>query len=233
MSSQPHCSVIYHQYNGADLESQGHKTSAGVFGNNPPFTSPPMTKIVFDGLVEAVHNTYEAYTDGGLGQKGAYLIARVNLITALDTTAKYVDELPGVTEAIIILAGFKATKTGDSTAVIPATPELDKVERGVTGVLMPECKTVHGADFYGCLVAAGEPLAGIGMNSSGQIVAMQDSGPAPVPGPPAIALVIDVNKSRKKKITGLVKGVDYYIYFYAGNSAGVSDLSEPVVIMCG
>ena len=222
-NSQPRCSVEYHNYNGTDLESQGHKTSNGVFGNNPPFTSPPTTKILFDPLVEDVHNTYEAFKEGGQAQKGAYLTARENLIAALDLLAKYVNELSGVNEAMIILAGFKPTKTGETQAVVPATPVIDKIERGSKGVLIPQCKPIKGASYYGCILLD-KPMDTKLIFLNGML-AFDDGFDS--------NFILNLTKGRKKIYSGLESGKEYWFYFYAGNSAGVSTLSEGESIVCG
>ena len=58
-----------------------------------------------------------------------------NLMVALDNVAAYVDELPAVDEAMITLAGFTPTKTGDSKAVIPGNPEIGSIAKKGKGVL--------------------------------------------------------------------------------------------------
>ncbi len=231
-----HCSLSYHESGPNELETFAHSISTGIYGNSGTFASPPVaTKTAFDAVVETYHEKYEAYKNGGKDQKGAYSTARTALIAQLDTTAVYVDELPGVNDDMIQLAGYVPTKKGESQAVTPAVPSVIKITRGVTTQLLPECAAVAGATFYGCICVAGQPLpAGLTMNANGQLVVAPDnSNPNPPAPPKGVVLIIDVNKARKKKFIDLTKGVDYYFYFYAGNSAGVSALSEVQVLMCG
>ena len=90
-----------------------------------------------------------------------------------------------------------------------------------------------GATFYGCILVAGQPLPdGVSLNGSGRLIARGGKAMNAL-AQHEIFIIIDLNKSRKKHFTGLKKGVDYYFYFYAGNSAGVSQLSEKVELMCG
>src|SRR5688572_6126075 len=133
--TQLHCSVDYHEFNGADLETKGHAVSTGIYDHNPPFVAPPFTKAAFDAKVEAVHNTYEAYKNNlGPVTKGNYLIARANLIADMDTLGQFVDALPGVNEGMILLAGFTPTKTGETSAVIPDVPVIEEIQRNSTKV---------------------------------------------------------------------------------------------------
>ncbi|MBK8659669.1 MAG: fibronectin type III domain-containing protein [Bacteroidetes bacterium] len=45
-------------------------------------------------------------------------------------------------------------------------------------------------------------------------------------------LRLEVNKGRKKTISNLQPKEEYWFYFYAGNSAGVSALSAPESRIC-
>ena len=222
-----HCSVDYHEFAGPDLETQGHKVSSGIYGHPVPFASPPFTQTVFDGLVEDVHLTYEAYHNGGVEQKGAYMTARTALIGALDTTGHFVDALPGVNDDMIVLAGFTPTKTGRTDAVVCEAPVITHVDKETTTWLKPLCNAVPGAIFYGCLILEA-PLGENIVFYNGQIIISPVTGPIPVPS--NVRLV--VTKGRLKEIPQLEKGKDYWIYMYAGNSAGISPLSAGVQVMC-
>ncbi len=234
---KPHCSVDYHKFNGNDLDTKAHLVSEGIYTNNPPFTAPPMPQVDFEVLVTNHHDKYEDYKNGGKAQKGPYQTARTALITAMDTTGDYVDTLPGVDDDMILLAGFTPTKTGESSAVTPGVPDGIELTHGAaSGELFAECAAQTGVSYYGCILVAAQTLPGnVTLTASGQIIATGN----PVP-PPAMAaaaeqvqiVILDVTKGRKKHFTGLVKGVEYFIYFYAGNTAGVSQLSEVKSILC-
>jgi hypothetical protein len=222
---KPHCSVDYHAFGPVDFENKGHLIGTGIYGNAGTFTAPPYTQTIYDAAIENVHLKYEAYRNGGAEQKGPYLIARAEATTIMDKTGEYVDGLPGVDMAMIILAGFTPTKTGETDAVVPDAPVIEKVDRETTTWLKPQCHTVHGATFYGCFVLE-QPLGPDITFYNGQI----SITPGASPIPSNIRLVI--TKGRFKEVPGLTKGRDYWIYFYAGNAAGISTLSEPVQVMC-
>jgi hypothetical protein len=228
--SQPHCSLNFHTFGPIPFENFGHRVSSGIYGNAGTFTAPPYTQVVFDGLVTDVHDTYEAYFNGGLEQKGEYMTAYGLLLTALNDTATYVDGLPGLTEAMITLAGYTPTKTGVTSAVICAAPVIDKIDRETKGVLKPWCKPVAGADYIGCIVMD-QPIGTSVSFVFGQIAIDGGSPVPPGPGFPTVRLI--VTKGRKKVVPGLTSGKEYWVYFYAGNAAGVSDLSAGVSIICG
>ena len=238
MSNQtPHCSLNYHHFKFPEIETFAHGVSTGIYSHKPPFDSPPLSKADFDNLVDAYHKTYEAYKNGGKSQKGDFLIAKTNLFAALDTTANYVDNIANVDADMITLAGYTPTKTGDTKAVTPAVPTGVVITRGVTSELLAECGAVHGATFCGCIMVAGGPLpSGVAMNGAGQLIAVNqkdNSNLNPNANQNAIVVAIDLTKSRKKQFNGLVKGVEYFFYFYAGNTAGISQLSEVQSLMCG
>jgi len=232
---KPHCSVAYHDFNGYDLETFAHSVSTGIYGHAGSFASPPVVQATLDAAIVTLHNTYEAYKNGGKAQKGDYLTARTTLMGYLDTTGNYVDELPGVNDDLIILAGFTPTKTGESQPVVPVTPTGITITRGASGEITTDCKPSPGATYYGAIVSARPIPAGFGINGNGQVVVLNKNNPEPLMANSSeggIAVIYDLNKSRKKHFTGLTIGQEYYVYYYAANSAGVSQLSDPVVFTC-
>src|SRR5438046_2301000 len=97
---QPHCSLSFHTFGPVAFEFFAHGVSAGIYGNAGTFPAPPKTQVQFDALVTAIHDTYEAYHNGGLEQKGAYMTAYELMLATLNNTATYVDGLAGLTEAM-------------------------------------------------------------------------------------------------------------------------------------
>lgn len=218
---KPHCSLNYHQISSSELDTFAHAVADGIYNNATTFTAPPLTQPAFSALLSAYHSAYEEYKNGGKNQKGAFLIAKNNLMAGLDTTADYVDGLPDLTEAIIILAGYTPTKVSDSKAVVPAAPAVKSIEQGASGTLQVEAEAVSGADYYGCLITEFplEPNKGV-IFFEGNIIVEQ------------LNLRLELNKSRKKKIMNLRPKTEYWFYFYAGNSAGVSPLGPPSSRVC-
>lgn len=220
-NSKPHCSVSYHQFLGVELEVFSHAVGEGIYSNNPPFNTPPVLEVDFKNLADVYSDKYDNYKNGGKNQKGAYLTARANLMEALDTLAEYVDALPGVNDDMIILAGYTPTKTGDSKAVVPVAPVIEGVEQGSTGVLEPQCKAVAGADYYSCIILD-KPWDYTLHFVEGTLMLSNFTG----------FFRHIVTKGRKKLVPALTPKTDYWFYFYAGNSAGVSQLSAGVSKVC-
>ncbi|MBK7147746.1 MAG: hypothetical protein IPH78_02730 [Bacteroidetes bacterium] len=204
-----------------DLNQMAHAVADGIYGNPGTFAAPPVTQPVFEGLLTSYHNAYEDYKNGGKNQKGAYLVAKNNLMGSLDQLADYVDALPGLTEATIYLAGFTPTKVSDSKAVVPAPPVIKSVTQGSTGSLVVEADAVPGAEYYGCLVSKTKLDGNSGIIFfEGNLIIENAS------------LRLEVNKGRKKTISNLQPKEEYWFYMYAGNSAGVSALSAPMSRIC-
>lgn len=220
--STPHCSVNYHRLGGPELEVFSHGVGEGIYSNNPPFSAPPIAEADFKNLADVYSDKYDKYKNGGKNQKGAYLTARTNLMVALDDTAEYVDGQTGLNADMIILAGYTPTKTGESKAVVPAAPVADKVSRGAKGVIEALCKAVVGADYYGAFILD-KPWDGTLIFFDGQIMLNGYNG----------TLRHVVTKGRKKIISNLQSKSEYWVYFYAGNVAGVSQLSVGVSEVCG
>ncbi len=217
----PHCSLNYHNLSGSELDTFAHAVADGIYNNATTFTSPPLTQPAFSALLSAYHSAYEEYKNGGKNQKGAFLIAKNNLVAALDTTAEYVDGLPDLTEAIIILAGYVPTKVSDTKAVVPAAPVVKSIEQGASGILTVEAETSPGAEYYGCIITEYplDPNKGLILFEGNMIIEQ-------------LQLRLELNKSRKKKIMNLQPKTEYWFYFFAGNSAGVSPLGPPSSRVC-
>ena len=81
------------------------------------------------------------------------------------------------------------------------------------------CAKVEDALYYGCIVTD-TPLP-LNIFNGGRINVSGLTG----------LVCLDVNKNRRKSISGFTPGTVYYFYYYAGNAAGVSGLSAPVPLM--
>ena len=233
---KPHCSVDYHYFNGSDLDLKAHLIEDGLYKNDPPFTLPPVKAEDYKVLVEDHHTKYEAYKNGGKAQKGPYQTSRTALITAMDALGNYVDHLPEVDNDMILLAGFTPTQTGGSKTVAPPPPSGITLTLGISGEMFSICDALPGETFYGGILVAGKPLPeNFAISKAGQVIipATKPEGNAEAKAESSVALILDLTKQRKKHYTGLTKGVDYYAYYFAINSAGVSQISGPVILMCG
>lgn len=232
--SKQHCSLSYHKALLDELDVFAVGVRDGIYNNATTFTSPPLTQTAFQALIDNYINTRALYVQGGLAQKGPFRAAKTALINGLDTTADYVDGIANGDANIITLADFVPTKAGDSEGHVPAQTAAPKLERGAAGELLAEVPAVTGAEYYGCILIAGQQLPPfITLNALGQLIAVaeNDNNPNPTPDPEprplpgSVIVAIDFTKSRKKKFTGLQYHMVYYAYYFAGNATGVSPLS--------
>ncbi len=227
------CRVSYHSIKLTALAPFALGVRDGIYNNNPPFTLPPLTQLIFEGLVTDYSNKYAAYK-AHTETKAEMEIAKGYLMTGLDTMSNYVNTVANGDANIIAQAGFVPTKGSASQQNPPVEPTGVTLNRLGAGELVSDCPVVEGAEFYGAVLTQSPIPASIIM-VNGQIV-LNDSGvtpsTTPIPGPSPSAIgIIDFNKSRRKIFIGLTPGITYYIYYWAGNTAGVSSLSQVVSFM--
>jgi hypothetical protein len=229
-----HCSLKYHEYSIANLEIFATGVKLKIYATGSPYASPPLTETEITDLIENYHHSYEDYKNKGKLFKAEFRTNKALLIAGLDTTADYIDALPGLTVDLIEGAGYIATKTNDSEVEVPAQTSAPKLSRGAAGEAFAEVDTVPHAESYGCFAFASQAMPASFTFINGQIVIRPDNSPTPpgpMPGPLDVVFVHDVSKSRRKHFQGLKPGVTYYFYFYAVNAAGVSILSAMRSIM--
>lgn len=218
---ESHCSVSYHRIGNGKLENFALGVRDGWFNNTTTFTTPPITRTVFEGYISDYASKYSAYKHGGTAQKGPFLTAKGVLIGALDSFAVSTDTRAAGDEAIILLGGFVPTKVVEVATVPPDVPVVTVKRGDSTGIIMASCPTVPGATAYGAFICL-NPWVSTLIDADGQLVM----------GPGESFIKLDLKKSRKKKFVGMAAGKTYYIYFYASNAAGVSALSEVRSILC-
>ena len=216
-----HCSLSYHQTANSKLENFAVGVRDGWFNNPSVFLAPPETQLIFDGKITAYVNKYSAFKNGGKAQKGPFLTAKTALMTMLDTFAVATDGVALGDEAIILLGGYKPTKGSDSEATVPAQPVVT-LKRGTTGVIKADCVKVAGAVNYGCLLSTLALSGDTKIDDGGQLIIASGD----------LIRKMDLNKKRRKQFTGLTPGINYFLYYYASNAAGVSQLSDVKSIMC-
>ena len=110
----------YHRMSPKNLPTFALGVRDGVYVLNPTrFPTPPVTQVIFEGIIEDFETKRSAFVNGGTAQKGPYLDALAVLMTALDEFADMVDEIPSLTTAIVLEGGFTATKESDSEHHVP------------------------------------------------------------------------------------------------------------------
>ncbi len=218
-----HCSLVYHDLKIETVPTFANGVSQGVYQNSTIFTTTPFKEDDFNKLITDEEASYAAYKQGGKAQKANFNIARSALFAALDSMANYVDSVANGDENIIMLSGFvPTTGTGGIAAKIAqaTAPQKVVVSNGISsGEIDAECESFHTGHHYGCIVSEGQKLNGVTLNPQGQLI---------IEAATTNRIFHDVNDSRKKRFTGLTKGVDYYFYFYVVSSGGVSPLSVAV-----
>lgn len=224
------CSLGYHRQKHSNLESFAVAVRDGVFNNATVFSAPPITQSAFQTLLDEFINKYGAYQFGGRSNKGPYQAAYTALIVGMDSLSGYVNTVAAGDANIILMSGFIPTKGVSSAVNPPAAPGMPVVKRGISGVLLAEVEVVAGAEFYACIVTAGNPKPeSININAAGQLEILSDNS---TPSGEVSAAFFDYNKSRKKSLINLQVGVTYYFYFLAINANGVSQLSPAASLMC-
>jgi hypothetical protein len=233
------CSVGYHVAKLDVIPVFAAGVRDGIYNNIVPFAMPPMLIAIFQALIDDYINKRAAYKQGGLAQKGPFLVAKQNLMIGLDRMSEYVDTVANGDANVITLSGFVPTKGTTTEVPAPAQPTGVKVARGTTGILLAECDKQAQAVSYGCIMTTGAALPdSVIMNGKGQLVISSPDSPGTGPsvplGPPA-SLVgsVDLNQNRKKEFLNLEPGTTYYFVFFAVNASGVSPLSISASLMCG
>ena len=205
------------------------KTKQGM-KNNPLKFIPASIPVGYAALGVLITNDQEAYANwkaGGAPEELLFNTARELLLAALDDNADYVDEKADGDAAIIKLSGYSASSVTDSKALLPAQPQTLTINTGGTmlsGRMDAECERIDGAIAYGCIVSVGGPLsADFLLNLQGQLN-------EPIGN--LHQIIHDVTLQRKKSFWNLIKGTEYYFYFYVINATGVGSLSDFVKRMC-
>lgn len=220
-----------------DMPDFASAVEDGIYDNPTVFAAPPLLQADFQALIDAYVAKRGTYVAGGTAQKPAWEAARTALIDGLDTTADYVDTLVNGNENIVILAGYKPTKTVISSVTKPTKIQGVSLTRNdVSGVLIADCKAQDGINSYVCILTEGAPLPdNITISNTGQIRVQEllaGSGSDAGSTSGITAVYADFNQSRKKEFEGLTPLQTYYCVFFGINAGGVGALSDPVSIIC-
>lgn len=227
-----HCSHTYHSLPSDEIKLFAEGVITGFYGNNPPFIVQPKTQAEYQALIDDYDTAWSAYENGGLDQKGDFLLAKSALMDATDLISDETDKVAKGNPDLIILAGFTPTKAPGQT-VKPGQTTVT-VKRGIAGELIATCEKLEGARHYGCIMTEGAALPDwVTIDANGRII-MQSNNPmpGPMPGPSPAGVQLDLTDQREKHFLGLKHDVTYYFYFYAVNAKGVGPLSEVVSMVC-
>ncbi len=218
------CSLEYHTESFDTLAETATGVKTGWFSNTTIFTATaPVSQAAFEGHIGTYVIKYNAYKRGGDDQKGAFLLAKADVLGDMDLFNTAVDTRANGDENIITLGGFIPTKVTRSASTLPGIPTVIFGRGEASRILVADCKVVPGAEFYGAVLTTKE-LTNTAIVEGQLVIALVDT---------ASIVRIDVNKKRKKQFNALIKGTEYYTYFFAGNTAGVSQLSNVQSTICG
>jgi len=188
---------------------------------------PPYTAIEFQAFIDDYTNTHSAYKQGGRSQKPAAKKAYDMMKFVMDKMADYVDIIADGDEGTIILSGFNVAYSNEQTnqkQPAPGTPVVTAVRAEATGEIDAECDVFGRGSNYICIVSEDKPLhADTTYSSDGKLF-------IPPGNINRIFMMMDIH--RKKKISGLKRGADYWVYYIVSNASGTSPISIGYQIMC-
>jgi hypothetical protein len=216
------CSLKFHRAKILDLLDFGEKVKIGYYKNNPPFTSPVISKAALTALLKDYLEKFAAYDTGGSAQKPDFEKAKRALIKALDSIAEDVNEVAQGKEVVILKGGFIPRKVIRTRKGLPHTPEFASLRHGNTREIIAIAKKTQDAESYTCIVCEGVSAEGKIKIEDNKLIIPKDFA----------NVQIDESKSRKKRFLNLKQKETYYVYFFSRNAAGISNLSEGRSIIC-
>jgi hypothetical protein len=233
------CLRSFMKYKVGDRPIFAQGVKDGVYGNTTVFPAPPIVEGDFQGAIDNFIEKRALYVNGGSAQKPGYEAANTALMDALNQTADYVDTLVNGDPNMVILAGYKPTKSTKSDVAKPLKIEgVTVVRTNVSGMLVADCKPQDGVNTYVCILTQGMPLPEtVTVSKTGQIIINDIDAPTGNTGGSAQSTSItgvyaDLNQYRKKEFLGLTPLQTYYCVFFGINAGGVGAMSDPVSIIC-
>ena len=176
---------------------------------NPNF---PIPAVSFETLTDAANRAETAYGNrkNGPAARLENINAAANLNELLHLQADYVSTIAGGNETIIVSAGFQATKSSRTPAVIPATPGAPKIKTINGSALQIKLDTVAGADSYAYAIFLDEPV---------EIEVANNHIIIPVTTAP---FFIINDGSTREEIRSIAPGTKFSVQALAQNTAGKS-----------
>ena len=195
------------------------KVTNGVYGHVSEFPAPTITAANFKLRVDAYREANNQLEAGGHDFKADFEIRKTEMIVDLDTVKKYVVELPGFSVDLGNLSGYTVNKQGISSGVAPGQPVFRLLTRLGSGTHSFDFNPVDGAEYYGTYLIEGD-----GMPEG----AVFSNGILDIPAGTTVRILHNCSKQKMKIYDNLTIGKTYTIFSYAGNSAGVSILSDGI-----
>ena len=219
--------VNFRKMTGSTLEDFAEGILGGLFVKILIFLLPPMTKIIFQGLITDFSNARKAYENGGKADLPLYNKTMKALKEGLNLLAPYVDTIALGDIPTIKMAGFKATydpADAKGGIVVEENLTLKRPEKG-TGTLISECSSYNGGTTFLAFLTE-RPL-------TENDITITDSIFLDFPIGSTIKIRQCPTRQNKKIWTGLKMGVLYYCTYIIINSKGISSFSNVATMMCG
>ena len=100
---------------------------SGHFKDNAALTNPTVSDADMKVAADLLHNAIVAVPTGGHPAVILKLSLRADLILKLRLDAKFVEEKPGMTDAIAVTSGYKLIEPSTHTPKMPSVPSILKV----------------------------------------------------------------------------------------------------------
>lgn len=185
------------------------KVITGLTGNSA-FTTLPITVVALQGFLTALTNAMNAMAQGGTAATATKNAARNDLIAALRTLAKYVDDNCNNDLPTLLSSGFQAAATTHTKSPL-AKPVIGAVNNGNSGELLIKVTPITNAASYETRFAVTEATGTLGPWQSGGVG----------------------TNSRALRLAGLTPATRYTVQVRAiGGSTGSSDWSDPAGHIC-
>ena len=193
------------------------KVCNGVYGHTSDFVDPPIIEDDFLLLVKTYRDNNDQIEAGNREYKNAYDTSKIKMTAGLDTVKAYVEDLPNLTVVLGNLSGYTVNKQSLSENVVPKTPVFKALVRLGGGTMVFCVDAVDNAEYYGAFLIEGSGLPE-GSSFANGILEMPDGTKQRV--------FWHTLKQRVKAFYNLTTGKEYTIFYFAGNTAGVSYLSD-------
>jgi hypothetical protein len=218
-----HCKLDYHKVSVATLENKATQVATGIYGNDTPFSSPPLNEAEFTHIQTDFDNAAADYVTYGAVKKTAFTNAQKKLVSTMDLLATFVDGIANGDESLIILSGFTPTSSIPQNNIPLNRVDTFMLKRTTTpGEILVEIPAIkgHGAIAYFCICSEGIPI-------DAPLIVDQQLTLDNITN----KVRYDFSKSRKKVFKALTPGTTYYFYSFGCNTVSVAPISEVRSIM--
>ena len=217
MIRKPHVSMEFKRLSIPEKTVFGKNVYEKMLGNVGTFDKPDVPLDTMLEINKTLFEAAEAAKSGDFQKTAAMHEAEKTWDATYTTQAHYVDRVAKGSETIILLSGFKATKseTKPATQCAAATNLTAEPSNKMAGAVHIECDQIEGADAYIFIITNGQ--ANLKFNGSQINLAAN---------PQIVEAIVDTH--RKVDFKDLPSGINYWVYVMGVNKVGYGVLSSPV-----